>query len=288
MIITQFGLTTGRTYRFPERSQVEFSDNFRQIIEGIKAVIGKSGGVDQFGTGPALIRQGEVRVSFWLKDIASPLLMEAEMQAVNAMTEYGIAPLYRELDDGTRQYCMARLSNAPETYTYRNFPEKRMQITLTFAVPDPFWRKEDTSGAIWGKAVWGSFTWGGASYTSVNASGKSTSTTITNNGNASIPVRIEVETSSIQTCQYPTIQRIKSGAVVEQVRWYDTVAASKKLHFDTARHRVTLQGVASYDALTSLTADWLTLEPGSDSLKILFENSTDAATVKIHYQESYR
>lgn len=287
MRLTQFGISS-RVYTFPSESEVQAEDNFRDFTDTIKSVIGKHGGVDQ---GNAFAKDGQVKATFWLQD-DDPATMATKIAAVGAMSDWGLMPLYRYVDGQGTQYCHARLTNASQIYKYADRPEKRMRIPLTFDVPDPWWLKTNANGTVWGgSAKWGTaygHTWGGGGYTSVSASGLVTSTTLTNNGNLTIPVRIQVECGGAQSCQFPKIQRIKIGAVVEEVLWYETVGNNKKLHIDTERQRVTLQGVARYDVLTIKTADWLTLEPGSNSIKILFENSGDAATVKFHYQEAYR
>ena len=289
MRLTAFGIGSQK-YTFPNESEVEAQDNFREIIDTGKSVIGKSGFIDQYAQGAAPSKDGSVQATFWLNG-DNPSDMATKINAVGAMSDWGLRPLYRYVDGQGLQYCMARLMNAGEIYKYGDRPEARMRIPLKFDVPDPWWLKSNALGTYWGNAVWGSAAghgWGGGDYASLAASGLVSSKTVTNNSKMTIPVRLEVETNVFQTCQFPTIQRIKNGAIVEQVQWYGSLATSARLHIDSARQRVTLKGVPRYDLLTVKTADWLTLEPGDNSFKVRFENSGDAATVKWHYQEAYR
>lgn len=291
MIITQFGAGSSQVYTFPLKGELEASDNFRDVNATPRNVIGASGGIDQFGYGMAPTRIGEVRVSYWIKNITSQWDMEAKLQDVGKMLSYGLKPLYRTAWNGQRQWCWARLDNAPIVHTYRNFPEKRMRIQLTFTVPDPRWFARGMYNASWGDGVarWGDGVsmWGGL-FVQGGITGESTSDTITYNGNTPIQVNFLWTQSAANACTGLKVARIVGGNEVEWVRYTGTIAANATLYIAPDRRGVYYNWQGALSNLQSLTPDWLTLMPGSNTFRISREQTSGFSSYRFTYLEAYR
>jgi hypothetical protein len=291
-LITHFVANNGAyTYTLPTNEaggQTTLSDNLRDVVTNTTRTIGNRGGYDEFGLGNAPTEIGSLRLAWWIF-ANTPAEMTSQLQDIAKMVEYGTGKLYKKRQgETTSMFCNTRVTNINIPQNVSNLPFKQFRVEATFHLPDPLWYAVGTESAKWGEGIWGESSWGagGSSYA---LAGTSTSFTFTNSGNATTLPRLIVTTSGVQTAADVTIQRLIGTTVYDQVRYNATLAASATLSINARAKLVTLGGSNAFNSsFTFKTADWLPLAPGANSLRVLMDNPSDAATLSIYAFAPYR
>lgn len=283
MIPTRFG-----TYEFPRDKVVRFSDNFRNLNTSMTPVIGAPGGVDQFGLAAAPAREGRVTVTYWIR-VSDQNQMAVELTRLGALAAWGRKNLWRETWDGHLEFCSARLAEAPITHAYRKFPQLRLEITLTFDVPNPVWYRIWPGTALWGRFKWGDGSKWGVGSQSYTLSGLTTTLNIPYMGNTPTPLRMYF-TVSFSFFQNLVIRREVEGRTADQMTWLGTVnsATLEDLLIDPRRKIVQKRGANVISGFTPQTAEWMMLVPGTNRMVILQENAVALGAVRLYYLEAYR
>lgn len=281
----------GRQYVWPLDAQVSFSDNFKNVVTQTVRMPGADGGFDPYGTGRSPHEIGSIQSQFWIFFDNFTDATE-QIDAISALADWGLQRLVMQPTDPTaaERWCWARANAIATNENVGELPHQRRQIPLTFSVPDPRWFSLVSTGSEWETAEWESADWGEAEQT-INASGITTDTAISYSGNAPTEVRVQIQTSAMQTAYYPKVQRLQNGVIVEEVRWDAELGSSQLLDIHPARSRVRLNYVSVFSnpAFDWLTFDWLTLQPYTDNvIRVRFEDASSAATVRLYYDNAYR
>lgn len=291
MPLDRFGEGTDQ-YDFSAASVVlgALEDNFKQVAEQITAIPGMAGAFSSYGRQTPPSVAGEVRQQMTL--VSQTLTgMDTLRDNLNAMQDWGVQPLVKRLSNyptDLERVCYGYVQSI--RYTDEDAGTARTKFhqaaEILWRVLDPRWYAVPDSGALWGE-VWGG-AWQGPRNT-ISASGVLTDTAITYNGKTPVEVRAFVKTGAGQTCQNPTLQRVRNAKVVEQVSYTATLGAGQTLEIDAHRHAVSLNGANAYTSLFAATRrGWLTLVPGSNTIRVTFANSGDAASVELYYYDAYR
>lgn len=276
----------GSLYTFPD-SQIALSDNFGDLVTRTRRLPFAHGGFDELGQGRGLSEIGNVRADLWLH-FSGAGEAKTKLDELRALADYGVQRLIMLPDDGgTERWCMARLSSVQTPQDAHNVPHKRQKVQLTFQVSDPFWVTAG-NGVVWGGGwKWGDGTkWGGGSTTTYT--GASNAISLTNNGNAFTQPTLSVKVPAAKSVTDPTFRRIVNGAVIDEVRYIGTLAATDHLFIDCRRLKVWKNGVAVYGSnFVTKNSYWMRLLPGANTLLLLMTLATDQANVRIHYAERW-
>jgi hypothetical protein len=272
-------------YTFPN-TQINGSDNFADLVTQTVRMPGADGGFDGLGDGRGLNEIGTVRAEFWLHHAYGAATTEVD--AFRRMADVGVGRLYMQPTSANQseRWCWARVNSINHADAARDVPDRRMRMRVVWQASDPFWYGSGNSVVWGGGAKWGGATWGGGA--AVIASGLSTTTTITNNGNAYTYLQAAVRPGVGLTANDVIIRRVRDGVIEDEVRWAGTLAAGDVLAVEARGRTVRVNGTGAYDARFSARgAEWLRLLPGANTIEIKFANSTDAADVQLRYLERW-
>lgn len=284
------GVLTFGSYTFGARLE-EFYDNFSDMVPRTQRLPGLDGGFSQDGRGPSQSAIGQVTVGLRLV-VDDPEDMDAARDAIRALPSKGLQKLVYQPTDAAAptRYCWARVNYIRMSQNKAEQTDFWQKVQIIFQVPTPFWYVADNwpwaldSGVDLddGEVI-------GDNAIEVAASGASTSQTLTNDGTAAAVCVISVQTGASQTCENVRIVRVVNGAYEDRVGYVGVIDNSQELHLDGARGIAQLDGDHVYGG--GLVYDhpaFLRLEPGANSIKILFKNGGDAATVKFWWLETFR
>jgi hypothetical protein len=279
------------TYSIPATLQT-YNDNFKDVLARSERLPGVDGGIDLYGSGRGVGPVGNITITFYLVS-RDPNGMQALIDTLATTKDWGKGVLYYQPSDSglAERWCHCRVNNITTSRGYRA-GEVFQTVQMIFQADDPFWYgKGNASGSIIGiDFTFGSSRIGGGS-TVTAASGLSTSiTSLAPSGNAFTFAQIGIlpkASGPAQTCTDPIIRRVVNGAVMDELRYHGNLAAGDKLFIDPRRHKALKNGVSVADDIEFLTADWMRLMPGSNTLKVLFANSSDAADVNIRYLDRW-
>lgn len=268
----------------------DFDTNFSEGAPETRRLPGSDGGWSDLGEGPAPTPPGRVTFSFWL--VANNRSeMDAKRDAVRALAGLGLRRLeYTSLDEqiGTR-YCYARATSPRLPEQKHRHTDLQQRVSMVFEVPEArwyqdhytSWRLDDGFALDDGKTV-------GEGALELEASGQSSVFTITHNGNAiSIPA-ISIMPGEGESCQNPRIRRIENGLTVDEVFYTGTLNAGDELFIDGRRQYAALNADSVFGNLKYKHADLFRLQPGTNTIRVIFANEGDAATVRLWFQNVYR
>lgn len=283
-------------YLFPD-TQGSYSDNFLNTVTRTTRLPGLSGGFDELGIGPAPSEVGNISLGFWL--IGSNVQEMQQMKdELRGLATFGVRQLVLQPIDPTSEprTCYARVSNISMSENAENCDELFTKVSVNFQVPYPRWEQAAfTTGtsatwgsATWGSAVlggggtwqrvgnpyyepkkWGAVAWGSGTRWGGSAPSPTTETLVfKNNGNAPALVRLFF-TALVDCPGGITIERVVNEIAVEAI----SLAATKKSQTWEVNGRslsVKRDGKAAYDDFSATTPRWLTLPPGSSSIRFNF------------------
>lgn len=288
--LTTFGYGSNQ-YDFSNSAihQERINSNFGNLVRTSQRMVMSSGGFDRYGISKSPNEVGQVTLQATLRS-ATRDGMEVLRDNVRSMLRYGLVPLVYQPTDATdsSRFCYARITsiNIPQSPSIHT--DLHQQVQITWEVPNPVWHVGTDFGALLGvDFILGTSLLGGNPDT-ITASGTSTDATITNNGNAPALAVITLTTGAGQTCEDTTIQRIVGGTVVDEVSYSGTIGNSKALVINAQTKTVTLDAVNSFNSSFDFThPSWLRILPGDNTIRVVFANGGDEATVKIAYYDNY-
>jgi hypothetical protein len=289
-------VANGVTYTFPPVVK-SLSDNFTNVVTRTVRLPGMDGGFDTYGSGRLPTEIGNIQLSFTLMEDwavrtyggSQAEAMQAARDALNKTPYLGLGKLYIEAGSDERwAWCKVNNINMPKNHDRNTHLWQPVSMDLQAALP--YWFELGTEVATaWGEFVWGDgTTWGGAAVPQV-AVGTATQWTVTYSGNAPTPVRIVIGVKTGDTAENVTVQRLVSGSVVDEVGYAGVLAALDELQIHSRAKKVQINGSDAYDDnFTYESPDWLVLEPGNNTIKVIMANPGDEVDVYLYYFEAYR
>lgn len=278
----------GQTYTFTNVQTV--LDNFRDLVARIVRMPGADGGFNEYGSERPASAIGTVQVSFIIRS-NTKAGMEDLRDDAKEMADWGEGALFKQPSDSAddERFCTATINAITMTDRPSGQTEFQQPGQATFSVPHPYWLTKG-NGILWdGDEVWDGATaiWDGAAI--INATGRSTSGSATNNGKATTWPDINITIPAGELMTAIEIQRIKNGAVIDAIQFLDSLEAGDQLVINTLKKSVTVNGADRFTtAFNYLTPDWFRLEPGSNTIEILMGKTTDQADVRLGYHERFR
>lgn len=266
-----------------------YSDNFRDTVPRTVRLPGTDGGYDIFGPEAPPVQIGNVDISFVLVAY-SRSDMQAKRDAVGALVWDGWDKLKKTPTGAAdTRFCVAKVNSIRMPEDRAGHSDLHQQVQVSFQVAVPFWFVNEFEASEWGEGdSWGqNVPWGG-SPVSQACSGLSTDISLTNDGNAVAIPRVQVSCGGAQTCEDVSIEHIVGGSAVETVEYTGVIGNSENLYIDCRTKSVLYEAADAYDDFDFDHPDWLRLLPGSNTLRVKFKNSGDAATVYVRYLHTYR
>jgi hypothetical protein len=196
--------------------------------------------------------------------------MQALIDAVYALPALGKRKLYfRAQGETLWRWCYARVNNINLPRDFSKHTDLFQSGSITFQASEPHWYLDEASD-------------------SVTASGTQTNDTITPTGNDMVLPLITVSCGVGQTCQNPKIQRLVSSVVMDEVVWTGTLTAGQNLIINCRSKSVKRDTVDGYSAFDFEHPSWFRLASGANSVRVIFANAGDAATVLFTWFPTYR
>lgn len=271
---------TNRFYEFQnvEKADADFGDTASSVIR----LAGADGGLEAFGHGRAPGLPGTVKVVFYL--VADNIEdMTEQRDKVKAMKSWGRMRLICQPYDPLlhRRWCHATIKSIDMPQDADQGTDHLQPVTVTYSVPDPFWYAPGTE-CVWGEFVWGDGSiWGGAAgVTVVNGQ----DFTINYQGTAPTLVRITLRNDTANPVGSFTVQHIYNGQVIDKWEWYGTMVADDRLEVDPRQGKVLLNQNNAISLFAADTAEWMTLLPGDNTIRI---QVIGTVTAFIRYMERF-
>lgn len=260
----------------------EYDDSsFREAATSSVALPGIVGVFDPYGD--AQTPDGEGKVIQRLVLVAeSAVGMTALWDGLTAMRWRGLQRLTIRTDSGAERWCMAKCIGIQAPRDQRRPTAIHLPVTLTFYVPYPRWMGEGSEAtAEWEVSEWDTAEWedSGTLITTTD------DLTITNNGSDYAFPRVLVAADSAVSSL--VVQRLDDlGNVLEQVSYTGALVAYDLLDINTRTQTVMLNGDDAYDTdFDNITADWLRLNPGSNTIRVTLNSGATAYVSLLFYEE---
>lgn len=271
----------------------EFDDNFGDSVPHTQRLPGRDGGWSHDGDLPAATAIGTVTLGCWLV-APTRAAMDAQRDALLALSALGLQRLVVQPTDPAtpERYCWARVNYVRMTERKDAHSDLWQKVQVVFQVPDPHWVTAGYgvdwqlgSGASVGEL---DLTLGRGAYL-IHATGTLTAASLTHLGNTPALVAFSIQPQAAQSCQWPRLQRVVAGQVVDEVAYSGTLHAGDEWVVDGRRGLVTLNGASAFGAsLRYLHPSMMRVAAGVNSLQVRFANPSDAATVRIWFDHTYR
>lgn len=278
-------------YTFDPNDQIQYRDNFRNVVPRTSRLPGLSGGYDEYGQSPAPSEIGNVSVTIGY-EATSDADMEAKKLALGAMRAYGKQRLYKQPVDATadERYCEARINSIDFNEAVGNRPETYNTFTISFQVDNPFWLTQGTEAPQYGdgSAYASGVTYGGSPVTQ-SLVGEDNTFSLTPEGNDIAYPRITLTIPSGKSAENIRVQRLVNSIVIDEVRYAGTLSADDVLEINCRAYAVYLNGADGYDSNFSFnTASWFRLLANtSNSIRVLMDNADDEVDLEMRYYEVY-
>ncbi len=278
-----------RVYTFPAGLLGAADIHFRDPVTNTTRLPAMDGGFDTYGDGAAPQAVGSLSVNFALVS-ADGMDMDAQRDAVLSLQGWRKQPLWFQPTDGgaPERFCWAKVSNISLTQKENDLSDYQQAVSINFQVSDPHWYVNRYEAPLWGAFDWGDGSlWGGAAALQA-ASGLSTTLVNAENiGNADALPRITLYVGAGQQVTYPRIQRIVNAHVVQELGWNGTLTAGDVLELNCRGASVKLNQADAYANLEFDSADWLTLLPGDNTLRLVMAGAGDACSVAVRWFDTY-
>lgn len=267
--------------------QKSITTNFGNRQRSAIKVAMLSGGFDSYGKSISPNEVGTVQLQGTLRS-STVNGMEAKRETLEAIAGYGLGILYYQETDSAQdvKFCFARCTSISMPQRPDQYSDLHQDFTASFEVPEPVWHTDGTETSIYGEAVYGTDTWGGTP-ASISASGTSTDDTVTYNGVAPAIARITISCGGSQTCQNPIVRRIVNGQTIDEISYSGTLGNNAELVINPRARSVKLNAVSDLANFDFLHPSWFRLVNGSNTIRVIFDNSGDAATIKVSYYENF-
>lgn len=315
-------------YVFPEQSSGTLT--FGDVVTSTKRLAGMDGGFDEYRDRRSPQAVGNVRSEWWINPNSSTLIT-SQKDTASKMQHFGKGILFVKPEESTDvkrhvRYTRARINNIQMPENVREMPHLRQKATAQFQVSDPAWYgiEPNSLDSSYNTNRWIFFNDGhkfgtsglkfGGPRRAVTINNGDTITVINSGSHPTRPViRITGVTSSWllggtgirlgdptlfldgPASATPNIgmRRISyaSETVVEEWRWFGTIATSDTLEIDCQKFKVTRETTTgdenAYDGfVVSKGFGFFEIPPGTHTLQIFGVFST-TASVKVYYPDAW-
>lgn len=279
----------GHNYTFSQ-FQRAYRDNFSNLVTQTNRVPGVSGGFNERGDDPLSSAIGDISIQIRL--VANTRdEMTALRDQVKEMASWGMQRLFMQPSDPNlgERWCDAVINNI-------DMPEKRhehtdlwQEVSINFHVPFPFWHEIGTENWSWGDGtLWGSKDWGGSA-TPKACSGLETEFAVDVAGSATTNPRITIACGAGQTASNPQIERIVGGVVVDRIAIPETLVTGDSYEINCRAKSFKKNGVDAYTSAVYFNHyDLMQLPVGTQTIRVKFDNPTDAASVTMRWFTLWR
>lgn len=140
-VLTRFGSggESGRVYTFTPDNQISLSNNFANMVTRTERIPGASGGFGSYRDEPLSSEIGSVSYSFWMY-YNSASEGKSAREALMAIADWGLQRLWvRPMGGLGERWCWAVVNNITSNWNAQDVNHRRVRVTITFHVPDPFW-----------------------------------------------------------------------------------------------------------------------------------------------------
>jgi hypothetical protein len=228
--------------------------------------------------------EGEGRVIVKVVLVSQTLTgMTAYWDALMRIRQGGLQKLTMRTESGSERWCNAKCVSIRAPRAEQGVSALHLPVTLTFYVPYPRWLTNGTeSAAIWNEATWDVSQWEDIGTAIANTSHDFA---LTNNGSEYAYPRVVVTCEAGQTVSAIRVQRLVEGDAVDDISHTIAIPAISIYEINCRTQSVLLNGIDAYDdSFTYITADWLRLPSGSNTVRVTI---TGTASVNIFYYEEY-
>ena len=261
--LVRFGLGSIESYTFLQENQVEYQDNFANILQHTVRVPGKDGGISVYGLGRGPAEVGNVRVTFWLHGegaVATGTLVDA----VNEMAYWGTRRLFKMSRYGEMMWTWASVSSIQVPQVVRRMPHLRQQVQMTFQCPESKWYSAVGMLFLDDDLLFGD----GESFPALKVDQEAVSNgstvSVTNRGNAPVSAYVRWEGNGTDSFTNPVVTRKNwLGQVVDQLTYTGTIGANDVIEIDARSFKCT-----DITKLTRASGGWLTIPSGTWTLEI--------------------
>jgi len=280
----------GNSYIFPD-FQEDIYYNFGELVTRTTRIPNVSGGFNERGSDPLDSEIGSVTFGFYLFT-RNANGMTSLRDGIKRIEDWGEQRLYIQPSDPAlgERWCNAvvstvRMQEKPSS----GINHHKQLVTMNFHVPDPFWYEIGTESWSWGDGtLWGDKDWGG-SVTPQACSGLQTDFTVAVDGSVRTSPRITIQCGAGQTASNPEIQRLKDGVVVDRVKIPETLVAGDSYEINCRALSFKKNGVDAYNSLVELSHyKIMELPIGTQSIRVKFDNPSDAADVTMRWFTKWR
>lgn len=275
--IKQFG-QDGTYYQFPYDQQVSLQGDFGDTLPDVVRLAGLDGSYNTMARSRPRSAVGNVQLIFWLFAETAAEMATARNNVLK-MLGWGHKRLFKTLGDGTLVWTWAIVNNLRMPQSARDLPHKQQQVTVNFQCDKSRWY--GASGYVLNTD--GSVTDGTTAQVNGTSVTNGSTVNVTNNGTAPAGCYIKWVTGVGVTVTNPTISRDEGAVTVNSVQYTDTVAQSTTIEIDGRNHTLSenMSVTPTYGKLTTTSADWLEIPPGTHTLDIAGTFSAGVAlTVK--------
>lgn len=289
--IVRFGDPGGPGYYDFPNTMYQFSTNLGDALLTSIRLPGVSGGWDNYGSEPAPIEIGQVRLSFYLL-ASNPYEMTSKRDEVYKMMTWGRQRLYMKPSDPAleERWCWAKINSIQMPQNAESASDHYQEVTIIWQVLEAKWYSPypSTSG-LWGSSfVWGTTTWGsGGVLASVSGVGP-TNISVTNNGNDIAIPNIYVFTGSSQSIDSIRISRLVLGTLKDEVFFNGSLGSNQSLEIDCNSKSVKRNGVSGYSLFSFHNPAMMRLMPGTQDLSVTLGAEENACTVVIAYRNTWK
>lgn len=283
-----------KEYTFVADNQINLANNFGDVVTQTVRMPGMSGGFNQYGNEPPPSEVGSINYSFWLY-YNTPAEGVTARDNLFKMADWGLQKLFMlpQNDSGQdERWTYAIVNNIHANFNSQNLNQKRMLVSMTFHVPDPFWMSAtETEVEFYPTAATTyTFTVGGSVRTQPRIALFSAQSGITiGSAGINLPnLKVLIGGTAGSSIVNPKIVRIESGVETHRMNYTGTLSTSGEYLVLECREQTCKEtGVNTWGNLTRTRAEMLMLSPGSNSIKI--EGTvTNALRLNIRYYEMWR
>lgn len=271
----------------------ELDDNFGDSVPQTQRLPGLDGGWSHDGDDPTPTTIGSVTLSCWLV-APTRAAMDTQRDALMRLVAMGLQRLVVQPTDPAAdpRFCWARLNHIRMNERKDAHTDLWQKAQVIFHVPDPHWYTlgygvdwQLGDGALLGDS---GLELGSGAFV-INASTTLTSATLTHNGNATAIAAVSIQPPDGASCHNPRVQRVVDGQVVDEIAYSATLNAGDEWIVDARRGLALLNGESAFGTkLRYLHPSFLRLAPGDNSLQVRFADSSNAATVRVWFNHTYR
>lgn len=271
-------------YRFVTADQVSITPTFGDTVPSVSRLVGVDGSFINEGRSRPRSASGNVQAFFWLTaDTASA--MQTKRAEYHKMLGWGLARLFKENQDGVTMWTWAVVNNLQDNQSVQERPHRLQRVQVNFQCSKSRWFCKPGDAL----STAGVYT-EGATRSASNSVANGSTVSVTNNGTAPAGLKITWTAPGGVTITNPAIERRDGGGTaIEKVTYTAVLSPTDTAEIDARNHQLSenLTVSPSYGKLTVLTADWLTIPPGTTTLYISGTFSGGNGTLDLDWWDTY-